>query len=147
MVRPSKSPSATRSHNPLVPPPKRTGITRALFAFKHSYDGLCSTFRSESAFRQEVALAVVLVPCATLLPVTAIERVMLIGSVLLLLLVELLNSAIEAVVDRISLDRHELSRRAKDCGSAAVLLALVIGAMTWATVLWPLAKQWWHTHG
>jgi diacylglycerol kinase (ATP) len=120
---------------------------RALFAFKHSCDGLCTTFRSESAFRQEVALAVVLVPCAMLLPVSAIERVMLIGSVLLVLLVELLNSAIEAVVDRISLDRHELSGHAKDCGSAAVLIALVVSAMTWATVLWPLAKLWWRMHG
>jgi diacylglycerol kinase (ATP) len=67
--------------------------------------------------------------------------------VLLVLLVELLNSAVEAVVDRISLDRHELSGRAKDCGSAAVLIALVICAMTWATVLWPVAKQWLHPHG
>jgi len=147
MVRPSRSSSPPASLKPLSPPPKRTGIARALFALKHSYDGLRITFRSESAFRQEVALAVVLVPCAALLPVAAIERVMLIGSVLLVLLVELLNSAIEAVVDRISLERHELSGRAKDCGSAGVLIALVIAAMTWATVLWPLAKQWWHALG
>ncbi|WP_116138555.1 diacylglycerol kinase [Trinickia diaoshuihuensis] len=146
MVRPSKS-QPSSSHNPLLPPPKRTGITRALFALKHSYDGLVATFRAESAFRQEVALAVVLLPCAVLLPVTAVERVMLIGSVLLVLLVELLNSAIEAVVDRISLDRHELSRRAKDCGSAAVLIALVTCALTWITLLWPLATQWWRLHG
>lgn len=121
-------------------------MLRALFALKHSYDGLRTTFRSESAFRQETVLAAVLVPCAYLLPVTAAERVMLIGSVLLILLVELLNSAIEAVVDRISLDRHELSRRAKDCGSAAVLIALLICAMTWGTLLWPHVARWLHTH-
>jgi diacylglycerol kinase (ATP) len=123
-------------------PKKRTGLLRALFALKHSYDGLRITWRTESAFRQEGVLAIVLIPAALVLPATPVERVMLIGSVLLVLLVELLNSAIEAVVDRISLDRHELSRRAKDCGSAAVLLALVICAMTWATVLWPLGRQW-----
>ncbi|WP_440130250.1 diacylglycerol kinase [Trinickia symbiotica] len=119
---------------------------RALFALKHSFDGLRTTFCEESAFRQETVLAALLIPCALLLPVPPIERVMLIGSVLLVLLVELLNSAIEAVVDRISLDRHELSRRAKDCGSAAVLTALVISASAWAVVLWPLVKQWLHLH-
>lgn len=122
-------------------------MTRALFALKHSYDGLRATFRSESAFRQESALALVLVPCALLVPVSAVERVMLIGSVLLVLLVELLNSAVEAVVDRISLDRHELSRRAKDCGSAAVLIALLICVMTWATLLWPLVRHWMRLGG
>jgi len=105
------------------------------------------TWRTESAFRQEGVLAIVLIPAALFVPVTAVERVMLIASVLLVLLVELLNSAIEAVVDRISLDRHELSRRAKDCGSAAVLIALVICITTWATVLWPLARAWLRLHG
>jgi diacylglycerol kinase (ATP) len=136
--------STSARHTPSSPPPKRTGVMRALFAFKHSYDGLRVTFRSESAFRQETALAALLVPCALLLPVTPVERVMLIGSVLLVLLVELLNSAVEAVVDRISLDRHELSRRAKDCGSAAVLIALVICATTWAMLVWPLVQHWIH---
>ncbi len=143
MSRPTHS-SSTRHTQPGLPP-KRTGAMRALFALKHSYDGLRVTFRSESAFRQETALAAVLVPCAMLLPVTAVERVMLIGSVLLVLLVELLNSAVEAVVDRISLDRHELSRRAKDCGSAAVLIALIICALTWATLVWPLIGHWVHS--
>ena len=128
-------------------PSKRTGLLRALFALRHSYHGLRTTFRSESAFRQETALAVVLVPCALLVPVSPVERVMLIGSVLLVLLVALLNSAIEAVVERISLDLHELSGRAKDCGSAAVLIALVIASMTWATILWPLARQALRPHG
>jgi diacylglycerol kinase (ATP) len=105
---------------------------------------LRATWLSESAFRQESVAAVVLIPCALLLPVSPVERVMLIGSALLVLLVELLNSAIEAVVDRISLDRHELSGRAKDCGSAAVLVALIMCAMTWAVLLWPLARHWLH---
>lgn len=139
--------SSSARPTPPAQPPKRTGATRALYALKHSYDGLRVTFRSESAFRQETALAVVLIPCALLLPVTPVERVMMIGSVLLVLLVELLNSAVEAVVDRISLDRHELSRRAKDCGSAAVLIALAICAITWAMLVWPLARQWVHRLG
>lgn len=126
---------------PRPPTHKRTGLLRALFAFKHSYHGLRATWRSESAFRQETFLAAVFIPCGLLVPVSPVERVMLIVSVLLVLLVELLNSAIEAVVDRISLDRHELSGRAKDCGSAAVLIALVIFAMTWVVLLWPLARK------
>ncbi|MGN6316364.1 diacylglycerol kinase [Trinickia sp.] len=144
MARSTHSSSAPRT--PQSPPTatKRTGLLRALFAFKHSYAGLRATWLSESAFRQESVLAVVLIPCALLLPVSPVERVMLIGSVLLVLLVELMNSAIEAVVDRISLDRHELSGRAKDCGSAAVLVALIICALTWAVLLWPLARRWLH---
>lgn len=126
-------------------PEKRTGLLRALFAFRHSLNGLKATWRAESAFRQETALAFVLIPCALFLPVAPVERAALIGSVLLVLVVELLNSAIEAVVDRISLDRHELSGRAKDCGSAAVLVALIICLTTWATILWPLARPWVHT--
>jgi diacylglycerol kinase (ATP) len=143
MDLPKKSPSASGS----TPPPKRTGWLRALFALKHSFDGLHATWQSESAFRQECVLAIVLIPAACILDVSPFERVMLIGSVLLVLLVELLNSAIEAVVDRISLDRHELSRHAKDCGSAAVLLSLVICATTWVTLVWPLVKHWIHPHG
>src|SRR5262249_13533248 len=95
-----------------------------------------------SAFRQEAALAAVLVPGALLMPVGAIERVMLIASVLLVLLVELLNSSIEAAVDRISLERHELSKRAKDCGSAAVTVALLICAMTWGVLCGPMVYHW-----
>ena len=142
MSRPNHSP-ATPKDSPALPG-KRSGLLRALFALEHSYRGLRITFRSESAFRQETALAVVLVPCALMLPVSLVERAMMIGSVLLVLLVELLNSAIEAVVDRISLERHELSGRAKDCGSAAVLISLIICALTWGAVVWPLAKQWLH---
>lgn len=128
------------------PPRKRTGLLRALFAFKHSYDGLKTTWRAESAFRQETVCALVLIPFALFLPAAPVERAALIGSVLLVLVVELLNSAIEAVVDRISLERHELSGRAKDCGSAAVLVSLLICVVTWALVLWPVALNWLHAH-
>ena len=92
-------------------------------------------WRLEAAFRQEVLLLCVLLPVALLLPVSAVERVLLAGSLLLVLIVELLNSAIEAVVDRISLDRHELSGRAKDLGSAAVLFSLLLVLLTWSVIL------------
>ncbi|HEX7935650.1 MAG TPA: diacylglycerol kinase [Paraburkholderia sp.] len=122
-------------------PPKRSGIMRGLFALRHSYDGFVTTLREESAFRQETVLAAVLLPAALLLPVTAVERVLLISSVLLVLLVELLNSSIEAAVDRISLERHELSKRAKDCGSAAVTLSLLICATVWLILAGPLVVR------
>ncbi len=125
---------------------KRTGPLRGLFALPHSRDGIAATWREESAFRQEVCVAVALLPLAFLMPVSAVERVLLAASVLLVLLVELLNSAIEAAVDRISLERHELSGRAKDCGSAAVTVAILIGAMTWAVISGPLAWHWLRAH-
>jgi diacylglycerol kinase (ATP) len=127
-------------------PTKRSGVLRAWFALRHSCDGIAATLRSESAFRQEAAFALMLIPGAFFIPVEPVERVMLIASVLLVLLVELLNSAIEAVVDRISLDRHELSRRAKDCGSAAVMMALIICAVTWGVLCGPLAAHWLLRH-
>jgi diacylglycerol kinase (ATP) len=122
--------------------PKRSGVLRALYAFKYSCNGIVATLRSESAFRQEVACALVLIPIALLVPVEPVERVALIASVLLVLLVELLNSAIEAVTDRISLERHVLSQRAKDCGSAAVMLALVICALAWSFICGPSVFHW-----
>ncbi|MEC5407303.1 diacylglycerol kinase [Paraburkholderia sp. MPAMCS5] len=122
-------------------PPKRSGIMRGLFALRHSYDGFVTTLREESAFRQETVLAAVLLPAALLLPVTAVERVLLISSVLLVLLVELLNSSIEAAIDRISLERHKLSKRAKDCGSAAVTLSLLICATVWLILAGPLVVR------
>jgi diacylglycerol kinase (ATP) len=134
------SSSDPRSCDPL--PPKRSGVLRALFAFKYSCNGILATLRSESAFRQEVAGAVVLIPIAIVVPVGPVERVALIASVLLVLVVELLNSAIEAVVDRISLERHELSQRAKDCGSAAVMLALVICVLTWGLICGAPLLRW-----
>ncbi|NMM02666.1 diacylglycerol kinase [Paraburkholderia sp. RP-4-7] len=137
---PSEACAAAQTSTPL--PAKRSGPLRALFALRHSCDGMIATLREESAFRQEVALAAILLPCALLLPVSAIERVLLIVSVLLVLLVELLNSSIEAAIDRISLERHALSKRAKDCGSAAVTMALLICAVTWGVLCGPLVYHW-----
>nr|WP_061128049.1 diacylglycerol kinase [Caballeronia catudaia] len=125
---------------------KRRGLLRGVFALRHSWAGLVATWREESAFRQEVCIAAVLLPVAACVHVSAAERVMLAGSVLLVLLVELINSSIEAAIDRISLERHELSGRAKDCGSAAVTIALVIAAMTWTVICGPLAWHWLRAH-
>ena len=115
----------------------KTGVERIARAFLNSLAGLGDAWRHESAFRQEVALAAVLVPAAFLVPASGPERALLVGSVLLVLVVELLNSSVEAAIDRISLDRHSLSKRAKDLGSAAVLVALVLLAAVWALVVLP----------
>lgn len=123
-----------RPDNPAIP--KNTGITRLIKAVAHSKAGLCSAYQSEAAFRQEVWLALVLIPAALWVDVGLVERVLLIGSLLMVMAVELLNSGIEAVVDRISLERHELSKHAKDVGSAAVLLALINCVAIWGSVLW-----------
>ncbi|MGF6754588.1 diacylglycerol kinase [Paraburkholderia sp. GAS334] len=130
------------TESPPAVPPRRTGPLRALFALRHSWNGIVATLRVESAFRQEVALAAILLPAALFVPVSPVGRVLLIVSVLLVLLVELLNSGIEAAIDRISLDRHELSGRAKDCGSAAVMIALLICAVTWGVLCGPLVLRW-----
>ena len=103
-------------------------------ALHYSADGLIATFRNETAFRLELIMAVGLIPIALILPLKGIEKVMLIGSVLLVLVVELLNSAIESVVDRVSEETHHLSKRAKDAGSAAVFISLVILGITWFTL-------------
>lgn len=113
------------------------GVRRLFNAFFYSLSGLRLAFDHESAFRQEIAIAVVLIPVACFLPVGAAERVLLIGSVLLLLIVELLNSSVEAAIDRIGLDTHRFSKRAKDLGSAAVFLTLVLLATTWGLVAGP----------
>ena len=113
----------------------QTGLRRLLNAFGYSVHGFTSAFRHEDAFRQEVLLAAVLIPVALVLDVGGIGKAMMIASVLLVLIVELLNSAIEAAVDRISLDRHRLAKRAKDIGSAAVFLSLVNVVAVWALVL------------
>ena len=124
---------------PLPPNPYKgnRGLLRAWYALKNSYNGFCVAIREESAFRQELGLAAVLVPCGIAIPVTPVEHVLLIGSVLLVLIVELLNSSVEAAIDRISLERHELSKRAKDLGSAAVTVALVICALAWGALAAP----------
>jgi len=113
----------------------KTGVKRLINAFGYSLSGLRSAFRHEDAFRQEVALAAVLIPAAFLLPVAATGRAVLLASVFLVLIVELLNSAVEAVVDRISLEDHELAKRAKDIGSAAVMLSLASMTLVWIVVL------------
>ena len=103
-------------------------------ALHYAADGLITTFRNETAFRLELIMAVVLIPIALILPLKGIEKVMLIGSVLLVLVVGLLNTAVESVVDRVSEETHHLSKRAKDAGSAAVFISLVILGITWFTL-------------
>ncbi len=113
----------------------KTGLRRLVNAAGYSLHGFVSAYRHEDAFRQEVLLAALLIPLALFLHVGGIAKALMIGSVLLVLIVELLNSAIEAAVDRISLDRHRLSKRAKDIGSAAVFLSLVNVVCVWGLVL------------
>lgn len=115
---------------------KRKGFIRLGYALLHSCAGFKEAYQHEDAFRKEVYLALVLLPIACLFQFTPIERILLIGSVLVVLVVELVNSAIEAAVDRISLDSHPLAKRAKDIASAAVLTSLVILAMVWGIVLY-----------
>lgn len=117
------------------------GVKRLVNAFFFSLAGLVSAYRHESAFRQEVALAAVLLPVACILPVSPTDRVLLIATVLLTLIVELLNSGVEAAIDRISFDTHRLSKRAKDLGSAAVLMSLVLLFVTWALLAVPATLQ------
>lgn len=112
-----------------------TGWRRVWNAFHYSLAGLRAAYLCEDAFRQEAWLAVLLIPLAIVLPVGGVARGLMIASVLLVLIVELLNSAIEAVVDRVSLENHRLAKRAKDIGSAAVLVALVLVVGVWSSVL------------
>lgn len=113
----------------------KTGITRLVNAFRYSCAGLQAAYRNEDAFRQEVLLAALLLPLAFWLEPGMSGRALMIAAVLLVIIVELLNSAIEATVDRISLDDHNLAKRAKDIGSAAVLLSLVNLVVVWLLVL------------
>jgi len=113
----------------------KTGLRRLLNAFGYSCAGLKEAYRNEDAFRQEVLLAALLLPLAFWLEHAATGRALMVGSVLLLLIVELLNSAIEATVDRISLDDHRLAKRAKDIGSAAVLVTIINLIAVWLLVL------------
>ena len=111
------------------------GWGRLPHAFGYSMKGLRACFEAEEAFRQEILLLLVLAPLGYWLGQTGVERALLIGSLLLVLIVELLNSAVESVVDRIGPEQHKLSGRAKDQGSAAVLLAVLLVILTWALVL------------
>jgi diacylglycerol kinase (ATP) len=112
------------------------GLTRAIHAAKNSWHGLIFAFKEESAFRQELVLLVVLSPIALFLPVGLVEKALMICSLIMVLVIELLNSSVEAAIDRISFEHHDLSKRAKDFGSAAVMLALLIAFVIWAAVLY-----------
>lgn len=115
----------------------KTGLVRLWNALGYSRDGLAAAWKNEAAFREEVLLAAIAIPLAFYLGRTGIDRALLIGSIVLILIVEILNSALEAVVDKASPEKHELAKRAKDMGSAAVLLSLLNAAAVWACVLWP----------
>jgi len=112
----------------------KTGLRRLLNAFGYSMAGFRAAYRHEDAFRQEARLALVLIPLALWLPVGLTGKALMIGSVLLVIIVELLNSAVEATVDRISLEQHDLAKRAKDIGSAAVLVSLINAVVIWCLV-------------
>lgn len=122
-------------HTPDAPP--SIGFGRVVKAFGYSIDGLGGTWRTEGAFRQEVIIAAVLIPISCFLPVTMLEHALLIASVLMVLVVELLNSGMEAAIDRISMEPHPLAKKAKDTGSAAVLVSIVIAMLVWGAVLFP----------
>ncbi|GJI95882.1 diacylglycerol kinase [Duganella caerulea] len=113
----------------------KSGLKRIFSAFLYSVDGFKSAWRHEHAFRQEVSVFVVGTLIALILRISAFEKLMLIGVLMLILIVELINSSIEAVVDRVSLERHPLSKNAKDFGSAAVLLTCLLAAGAWGVVL------------
>ena len=114
------------------------GLVRAWHAAKNSWRGLVFAFKEESAFRQELSLFIVLTPIALVLPASLFEKAVLICSLVLVMAIELLNSSVEAAIDRISFEHHDLSKRAKDFGSAAVMLALLISFILWVCVCLPL---------
>jgi len=113
----------------------RTGLARIWNALLYSLDGLSAAFEHEDAFRQEVLLALVLIPLAIYMPVAGSGKALMVASVLLVLIVELLNTGIESVTDRISLEDHVLAKRAKDMGSAAVMLSVINVPVVWLLVL------------
>lgn len=116
--------------------PGHTGWRHLVHSTRYSLKGLSSAWRHESAFRQELGLCLLLLPLAWWIGRGPVEWLLLVGSCLIVLIVELLNSAIESVVDRIGTEYHELSGRAKDLGSAAVMLALMLAALTWGLLGW-----------
>lgn len=113
----------------------KTGLRRLFNAFGYSFAGLAAAYQNEDAFRQEVLLAMVLIPLALYLGDDATARALMVGSVLLVMMIELLNSSIEAAVDRISLENHRLAKRAKDIGSAAVLISLINLLAIWGLLI------------
>ncbi len=121
---------------PIESPHKgKTGLRRISNAILYSIEGLRAAYRHEDAFRQEVLLAMLLIPLALFLPASGLGKALMIASVLLVLIVELLNSAVEATVDRVSLEQHRLAKRAKDIGSAAVMMSLANVVVVWLLVL------------
>lgn len=111
------------------------GFKRLRNAIRYSCQGLKAAFQTEPAFKEELLLAAIMIPLACFLDVTQVERILLIASVLLVLVVELLNSAVEAAIDRISSEQHELSGRAKDLGSAAVMVTMFVTGYVWLEIL------------
>ncbi|HFQ5200437.1 TPA: diacylglycerol kinase [Vibrio vulnificus] len=126
---------------PNIGKPGNTGVKRIIKATGYSIQGLKAAFKHEAAVRQEFALLVVAIALATWLDVSMLERITLLAVVVLVLIVELMNSAVEAVVDRIGVEHHELSGRAKDIGSAAVLVALIFAGFTWLYIVG--SHYWW----
>ncbi len=114
----------------------KRGLRRLINALGYSRDGIAAAWRNEAAFRQEIGLAAIALPLAITLGKSGVERALLLGSVVLILIVEILNSAVEAVVDKASPEKSELAKRAKDMGSAAVLLSLLNAAAVWICLLW-----------
>ena len=130
----SARPTAAGYHISDNPHKDNRGIIRAVAAARNSWSELVFAMREESAFRQELFLAVVLVPLALWMPATVVETTLMLASLLLVLIVELLNSSVEAAVDRISYSKHGLSKRAKDYGSAAVMLAIMLCGAVYALI-------------
>ena len=116
-------------------PSDNIGLKRLLNAFSFSIDGFKSCMKTEEAFRQEIYLSVFFIPFGFYLGETAVEKILLVGCILFLFIVELLNTAVERIVDRISLDHHELSKNAKDMGSAAVFFACLVVVLTWLSII------------
>jgi diacylglycerol kinase (ATP) len=114
----------------------KRGLLRVANALRYSADGLAAAWRHEDAFRQEMVLAAIMVPTALVLPVTLIERILLIAVVMLVLIVEILNTAVEVAIDRQSFEINPLAKRAKDLGSAAVMLSLILAGGVWISILW-----------
>ena len=141
-MQPAEPPSAKPAASETPPTPKRrSGIPRLLDALLNSWAGIRHAAQHEAAIRQELIALAILGPVSALLPVSNLEHLILILTMLLVLLVEFLNSAIESTVDRISLERHPLAGRAKDLGSAAVLMALLMCGLSWLVIAGPLVLQ------
>jgi len=136
LTREAKMPVSSTVTEPITNPHNTTGFKRVVRAFGYSLSGIGSALKHESAFRQEMILAFVMVPFAVLVPVDLLGKVLMIASVFAVLVVELLNSAIEWIVDYISLDRHPMAKRVKDMASGAVFLSLLCCGLVWGIVLW-----------